>query len=346
MRRKVIWVAAAVILIAAAALYAAYWVYAAGLVRQGIADWIEARRQEGYTVGAERIAVGGFPFALRARLDGVVLQQERAAPGYELRLPVLRGETAPWSPRRWTLHGEEGGRLRIDPGPARAALVITASRLSGQVEPTPLAPDLPPGGMSLAIAGEDLVIVGDERLHLDRASLRAALPAHARVGHLETWTRAALRLERLTLPAAGPLGDTLDDLALTASVKGSVPPGALRQGLARWRDDGGTLEIEQLRLAWGKLLASAVGTIALDGALQPIGSATATVQGHNEVVDALVGGGTIASQQGIAAKLIIGALAKPGPDGRPQITAPLRIQNSEIYLGPARLGRLPRFTWE
>src|SRR5437667_9841954 len=113
MRGRVSWIAPIVALVLALALYTGYWFYAAGLVRQGIVDWIEARRHEGYTVGADRIAVGGFPFVLRARLDGAVLEQGRVEPSYELRLPILVGEAPPWSPRRWTLRGDQGGRFQL-----------------------------------------------------------------------------------------------------------------------------------------------------------------------------------------------------------------------------------------
>jgi hypothetical protein len=346
MRRRLLWLPPVLLLVLAAALYTAYWFYMAGAVRQAIGDWIEARRQEGYSVGADRIGVSGFPFVFRARLDGAVLAQDRAQPGYELRLPVLVGEAKPWSPRRWALEGERGGRLHLDPGPARPSASITAARLRGLVEPSQAA-DIAAGATAIELAGDDVVIQADERLRMARASVSAVLPAKARVSHRDVWTRAALRFEQIALPAGrGPLGGTVEELALTAAVKAAVPQGTLREAVARWRDDGGTLEIERFRLAWGRLVAVATGTLALDAALQPVGSLTATVQGHNEVLDTLVADGTMRTGDAALAKVALGLLAKPAPDGRSQIETSVRIQNSEIFLGPARIARLPRFTWE
>ena len=37
--------------------------------------------------------------------------------------------------------------------------------------------------------------------------------------------------------------------------------------------------------------------------------------------------------------------AKAGPDGRPQIATSLTIQNGEMFLGPAKLGKAPRIDW-
>jgi hypothetical protein len=39
-------------------------------------------------------------------------------------------------------------------------------------------------------------------------------------------------------------------------------------------------------------------------------------------------------------------LAKAGPDGRPQIATSFTIQNGQMFLGPARLGPVPRIAWE
>ena len=39
-------------------------------------------------------------------------------------------------------------------------------------------------------------------------------------------------------------------------------------------------------------------------------------------------------------------MAKPGADGKKRLTLPVSLQNDRIYLGPAQIARLPRFTWE
>ena len=129
-------------------------------------------------------------------------------------------------------------------------------------------------------------------------------------------------------------------------MRGSVPPGALRDALARWRDERGTLEVERFRLAWGRLLATASGTLELDPALQPTGTLTATLDGYAEVLDTLVADGTMRAGDAALAKVALGLLAKPGADGRMQIQTSVRIERSDVFLGPARVAHLPRFTWE
>jgi hypothetical protein len=45
------------------------------------------------------------------------------------------------------------------------------------------------------------------------------------------------------------------------------------------------------------------------------------------------------------AQIALSALAKRGPDGKPQIATSFTIQNGKMYLGPAKLGDAPRIVW-
>src|SRR5260221_522214 len=135
-------------------------------------------------------------------------------------------------------------------------------------------------------------------------------------------------------------------VTLAGAVKGAVPPGQLRQALATWRDDGGTIELEEGALRWGSLAASANGTLALDAALQPIGALTATIENHNAVIDAAVAGGTLRADDANLAKVLLGLMAKPGADGKKRLTLPVTLQNRRLYLGPAQIAVLPAITWE
>jgi hypothetical protein len=46
------------------------------------------------------------------------------------------------------------------------------------------------------------------------------------------------------------------------------------------------------------------------------------------------------------ARLALAVLAKAGPDGKPEIATAFTIQNGQMFLGPVKLGRAPRITWE
>jgi hypothetical protein len=157
----------------------------------------------------------------------------------------------------------------------------------------------------------------------------------------------ALNLRQVQLPVAiGPLGETIDDLAFGATVKGAIPNGKLYQAAAAWRDAGGTIELDNLRLRWGGLGATASGTMALDQELQPIGGFSGTIQGYDQILTALVQSGQMRATDAGLARIALTLLAKPGPDGTPEIKTAFTIQNGQMFLGPAKLGKVPRLAWE
>jgi hypothetical protein len=344
MRRKLL-ILVALVLVATS--YAFYWHWVAELVRGGILDWSAARRAEGFNVGWDRYAVDGFPFLLRVTVEQPVFGQTGIEPGYAAQAPLLVGEARPWALDRWRVTAASGARLAVQPGPARPAITVTANALTGTVEPAEIGDAASHAGTAVALSADGVAVAGPIPLAIAHAEAQTTIPARGVASHLETWLSASFSLAGVTLPqVVEPLGDTIDRLAVGVAVKGSIPGGPHRQALAAWRDDGGTLEIASLDLAWGTLRLGAKGTLALDAALQPIGALTALIRGYNDIIDALVTAGSVRAGDAALAKLALGLLAKEGPDGTYEIGAPLTLQNGSVFLGPARLARLPVFTWE
>jgi Uncharacterized protein conserved in bacteria (DUF2125) len=157
----------------------------------------------------------------------------------------------------------------------------------------------------------------------------------------------AVTARQVQLPVAfGALGDTLDELAFGATVKGAMPNGKMAEAAAAWRDAGGTIELDNLHLKWGGLGATATGTIALDQELQPVGGFSGAIQGYDQILTALVQGGRLRATDAGLARLALAVLARPGPDGKPQIATAFTIQNGQMFLGPAKLGKAPHLNWD
>jgi len=324
--------------------YGGFWYWGAGEARRIVEGWAEARRAEGYTVAWRELAVGGFPLALRVTLTGPVLGREAA--GYEASSTEIAATTRPWAFQEWHIEAQTGAKLGIAASTTRPAVTATAARLEATLTPQPEVPAAPSGTI-VAFAGETLLVEGGARFSIERFSGTTLLPRNAKVDHLVTWTSAALEARGIGLPVEiVPLGKSIDTLAASLAVKGAIPGGERRAALAAWREDGGTVELESLGLAWGPLGLAGKGTLALDAGLQPEGAFTATIRGYNAILDALVGGGALKPGDASVAKIALGLLAKPGADGMPEITAPVTLQNQQLFLGPARLARVPRIQWE
>ena len=333
------------LLVLLAAAYAAGWFYLAGRVRGEIEDWAAARRSAGLTVGWDRYAIGGFPLALRVTVERPVLADPTAAPGYEARAPLLVGNARPWSPDDWRLALPEGASLTVQPGPERPALAVSAAALTGRLAPADRL-GAPPG-RALTLTADRIAAIMVDRIAIAHAELHTRIRDRPAPSHLATWLTAEIDLAGIRLATAVvPLGTTIDRLATSLAVKDTIPPGPRRQALAAWRDDGGTIELRALTLAWGPLAVAASGTLALDADMQPIGALSATIAGYDGIIDALIVRHAIRPNDGALAKLALGLIAKKRPDGTPELGAPITLQDGALFLGPARLVRLPRFTWE
>jgi hypothetical protein len=61
---------------------------------------------------------------------------------------------------------------------------------------------------------------------------------------------------------------------------------------------------------------------------------------------ALVQNGQMRPADAGLARIALTMLAKTGPDGEPEIRTVLSMENGQMFLGPAKLGKAPRLTWE
>ncbi|KAF0137186.1 MAG: conserved exported protein of unknown function [Rhodospirillaceae bacterium] len=143
-----------------------------------------------------------------------------------------------------------------------------------------------------------------------------------------------------------PVGARVEAVGFKSRIIGTIPPGDLAQALARWREAGGTVEVEALAIDWPPLKLHGSGTLALDEQLQPIGAMTARIQGFFAAVDSLSQRGVIRSRDASMAKVILGMLAQSPPEGGPPvISLPLTVQERTLQAGPVRLIRLPDIRW-
>ncbi len=325
------------VLAAISAGYTGYWVYLAHRLRAEIGPWAEAQRAHGTVLGWDSLAVEGFPRVIRLRFAQATASGEKPL-AFTAAAPLLLAETAVWDGRHWRVSAPDGARAVL-PGEAAG---LAAASLDGSI--------------GLHGAGAATIDLDAHRLagsgiaagtDVAAAEMRLTLPDHAPESHLDPAFAASLRLSHLSLPVTLPsIGRDVETLSLSVTLKGALPPGRLREALAAWRQGGGTIELTDGALRWGALEANANGTLALDDQLQPIGALTATIENHNAIIDAAVAGGTLRAGDAHLVKILLGLMAKPGADGRQQLTLPVSLQNDRLYLGPAQIAALPRFTWE
>ena len=98
-------------------------------------------------------------------------------------------------------------------------------------------------------------------------------------------------------------------------------------------------------IQWGPLSLSGDGTMALDKALQPIGAFSTQIVNYSSIVSALVSSGMIKETDGSYINIGLALLAQKDEEGHSFLKAPLTLQNNHLFIGPAKLTRLPQIIW-
>jgi hypothetical protein len=341
-RLRIVTIAVVAVLLAAVGGYVAYWRYVAGRIEDGLVAWQQSEKKHKVEASWQRLRISGFPFAFRVVLDHAELRDASRSPTPQLQLAHLRGSARPWDFDNWHLEAPQGLSAELLPAGGKPAAELTAVAVRGTV--------------SVATTGAVWLWLGLHRLTFTQGAravpVRSAdawllLPAKPAASDTDPSFGLAFDLHRVGVPAP-PVNFTnmIDELAFGVTVKGALPTGPLPQAAARWRDAGGTIEVESLHLDWSGLGITANGTLALDQKLQPIAAFSGGIEGFGAILEALVAADQLTPEQASLVGIALTSLAKPGPDGKPQISAPFAIQNGKMYLGPARLGAAPHIVWE
>jgi len=328
---------------------AAYWFWAANQVEAAIALWTGEQRARGYEIDYRGPELGGFPVRLTVEFS----EPRIAAPqGWRWSGGMIAGQAAFWEPQvlrldlplEQTLSAAWRGQRRDLTLNAAAARGLVHLGREGWLKTATVEME----GVVLSEAGGGTLSAETLRYRLTRRP--------PTLEGVDDWTLLVSGQTRgIVLPDGirSPFGARIENLAFDAAVIGLIPelvPGGVPElvpggepgaALARWRDTGGQVEIQDFEITWGPLDVKASGTATLDQRLRPQGVFTARIRGLPEILDALAVQGLIEPGVALALKLTAMALAtRNGADGRPEIELPITLRDGLFYLGPAALFRL------
>jgi hypothetical protein len=333
-------VALAALLVIAGA-YAGYWYAVAGQIEDGVVAWAQSSRADKIDVSWRNIRVTGFPGAFRVELETALLRDDAVTPSPEIRMPSISGTARPWNFADWRLNAPRGLTAEIARIGERVPAKLSAQSAEGTVSVDPA------GGWTTRLRLQSPVVEAGPRIRVNTVDVSVAMPLKPPTRERNAKLVLTLDARDVELPVAiGPLGDRIDEFDLGGTIKGPIPSGKLSEALAVWRDAGGTIELDKLHLRWGTLGATASGTMTLDQELQPSGALSGAVSGYDQILVALAESGQMRATDAGLARIALGLLAKPGPDGKPEVKTAFAIRNGQMFLGPARLGKAPRFSWE
>jgi len=332
-------------------VYSAFWFIAAGRIQEGVAAWAEASRPQKLDAKWQTMRVAGYPFAFRVELSDVQLHDGALNPPVDLRVPALAANTTPWNFRAWRFAAPQGlnGTLgspdmqvaKLGAQSATGALAVPpAGNGAGEAESITI-------WLRLRGASAEAAAQPADRVAAETADLWLSWPGQPPRDRNDRNLAVAADLHSVTVPAApAPFASKVDEIAFRVTVMGAIPAAPPRQAADSWRRAGGTVELDHFNLAWGGLRVAGAGTLALDAELQPVGGFSGAIEGYEQLMSALVAAGRLRASDARLARVALAMLAKAGPEGRPQIETSFTIQNGEMFLGPAKLGALPRIDWK
>jgi hypothetical protein len=333
-------VLAAVIVLCAG--YSALWWVVADKIKSGAASWRDDESAQKVDISWRGLSVGGFPFGWRATFKDFALRDRRHSPALELHAARLVASARPWHITAWRFDLPAGLVADLASAGGRPNVALRARQARGTAMPAPQ------GGLLLWLALRDIAAFGGAgEIPVKSADTWVALPGQRPKTDRDEDFALAVDLRQLQVPQPPVgFGPTLDELALGLTVKGPLADGKLAPAIAAWRDAGGTIDVNHLHVDWGGLGITASGTVALDEKLQPIAAFSGGFEGFDAVINALVAADWLTEEQAALVEIALNTLARPGPDGKPELRAPFTIQNGRVFVGPARLGRIPRIVWQ
>ncbi len=342
MRRRSILVAALATVLLAGVALSLYWFWAADQVSAAIARWTDEQRARGYEVAYVGPEISGFPTKLAVRFTGPGIS---APQGWRWSGGAIAGEAAFWHPRTLRLDLPLQQELSLDWRGRRHEFSLEAEAARGLIQ---LGREgwLEAGTVemeNLALTEREGGTQGDATLRAD--SLRYDLTRRPpTLEGADDWTlllRGETRGIDLPEGTPNPFDARIERVAVDATLIGMIPKGVPAEALARWRDSGGLVEVQELRLTWGPLDLRADGTVALDQRLRPQGAFAARIRGLPEALDALAARGLIDPGVALTLKFTALAFAKQRDEtGRAVIALPITLQDGLFYLGPVALFRL------
>jgi hypothetical protein len=334
--------------LAAVTVVTGLWFAGASQVREQIARTGRTLAGEGGAFTVQTLDITGFPFSFEAALGGIAILGRDARGTWEWRADRAVVQLSPWLGRDATFDLAGRHRLRFRAGRVPLDLDVTAARAPGEVRFGGTGePDI------YTLAPENVTlneITSGSTLKAEATSFQLFLypPQERRTANTQPAAGVLVELSGIDLPAgiARFLAPRLTKLATEIQILADLPIPVDRRNIARFREAGGSVEVKNLALQWGPTTIDGSGTVTLDPGLQPEASFAARITGFEETADALVAAGLIRQQEAQGVKLLLSLMARRSDPGRgAEIRVPITIQDRAIFIGPARLARMPQIRW-
>ena len=352
------------IVLALIAGWTGFWKFAANKAQEAIEGWRSREAKSGRLYNCGSQGVSGYPFRIEVSCAGVSALFRSNQPPIELKADDLIVVAQVYQPG--LLITEIHGPLTISEPGKSPDIIANWTLAQSSVRGTPTAPQR----VSLVFDSPSVDrMAGAARQNILRAK---HIEIHGRMAEGSAANKPvidiAIQLNQASAPTLHPAATQPIDANATAVLRG-LNDFSPKPWSARFREmqaEGGRIDITQVRIQQGDILAVGAGTLSINSNGRLEGQLRVTMAGLDQFLtaigaqqrvqtspnmDKLVGAldrlapglGDVARQQaGANISLGINMLGEQTTlEGKRAVTLPLRVSDGAIFLGPIPIGSAP-----
>lgn len=316
--------------------YVFWWFHVADKMVELAENWKQQRLAEGYEVSHKPFVASGFPYRVRVTADAVTLSNPTHFQKPYINIESLWAVAQPWMINH-IIFGVDGAMTGkwLEEKELRDLHLTTGSTLGSATF------NLQGRMQTLALDLTDIVATPSWRPPLTANRLQVhGRPASGKAEDRgETGQQIAVRVDGMTVEGMDdfPLGKSIQQIAVSSVLQGTIEKLPSESSLSKWRDEGGFLDIQALDIQWGEGAIEGQGRLALDTEDRPIGTLKTQILGYEEILAALTTTGKIDPNAARMIGFALSQLSTKDAEGRSFIKMPLSAQDGGVYLGPIYL---------
>ncbi len=333
--------------------YSFYWISLSTSLRHNIDDWIADQNEQGYVISYGALEISGYPFRLNINLTDVTVSQPGHPNDWTWHAARVVGVTLPYKLNHiiLELRGPQNIDYEENLGPearapyrytvtataeaARSSLVFSKQKLERlSIDLHKLNADRQGPDGTKVLTAERL------QIHTRPLIMEAGLSSPSTSSGLDLYIQA----ETLALPFENGIeaypATPIDDIKINIHLADMDSSELNTSGIATWAEKGGKIDIGTSHLLWDQINITATGAFHLDAQSRLEGELSTLIGGYDQLVDLLVQSGTFDQNTGALLTSGLGLLAAFNGDNQGRIKTPVRIEQGEIFLGPAKIGNV------
>lgn len=304
-----------------------WWFFAASFGERQLQQLQTNLAKDGYALRYGKIERSGFPNRLEWLVHDVsIVEQVSSSDQSRLHAEAdkIRFSSLPWKPQRLDFRVEGDHRWLVPSHGAAGPVLVDIASADGRFGPRDEQAGweyrMNLGGLQASPQSD-----AEQQLTVETVVATAVWPTDFSA------VQTQVALANVVLPRDIGLGASAERIEWSAGIR-PVPSDYSEIGLTNWRDRGGVLNVEDMRVVFGPLDGQAYGSVGLDEMLRPAGNIALRLREPKSLVEAASQAGALDAQMLQLAQLAIAFVSRRGEDGQTQAQLAFVMRDGKLIL--------------